>query len=283
MHRSIAQVPAFVGGHGYRPDRDGWSGTAHAQEPSPKPSALIVPINGTVRLQMSTKKPIKTVTNPKDTAINIRTVVGDPTTVLIIGQQPDVTRIELEDVDGKKETYEVIVQADVEYLRTQLRRAVPTANVTPIPTSNNAVILTGTVTRAEDVDHHPRRGPERRLHSHQRHARRRRAAGAAGRGRRPGVALGLPQHGLQLPGRLEATSSSAARSARPSPTRPWSASAAASLTHRRPVAQRRARRAQRPADQPPRSACCTTAGASSASCRPCGTRAWPSCWPSRGW
>jgi pilus assembly protein CpaC len=115
-------------------------------------SAVIVPIGGTVRFQMKTKKAIKTVVNPKDNVINIRTVAGDPTTILITGQQPDVTTIELTDVDNVKEIYEVIVQLDVEYLRTQLRRAVPTANITPIPSSNNAVILTGTVTRAEDVD-----------------------------------------------------------------------------------------------------------------------------------
>jgi pilus assembly protein CpaC len=124
---------------------------APAQEPSPQASALIVPINGTIKLQMSKKQKIRTVSNPKDNAINIRTVVGDPTTILIIGQQPDVTRIELEDTDGNKENYEIIVQADVEYLRTQMKRAVPTANITIIPTSNNTVLLTGTVTRAEDT------------------------------------------------------------------------------------------------------------------------------------
>ena len=124
---------------------------ADAQEPSPQPAALIVPVNGTVKLQMSKKQKIKTVTNPKENAVSIRTVAGDPTSVLVIGQQPEVTRIELEDTDGNKETYEVIVQADVEYLRTQLRRAMPTANVTVIPTSNKTVILSGTVTRAEDV------------------------------------------------------------------------------------------------------------------------------------
>jgi pilus assembly protein CpaC len=119
--------------------------------PPPRPGALIVPINGTVRLQMSTRKPIRQVINPKDSAVNIRTVIGDPTTVLVIGQQPDVTRIELEDVDGKREVYEVIVQADIEYLRTQLRRGVPTASLEPIPTSNNTVILAGTLARAEDA------------------------------------------------------------------------------------------------------------------------------------
>lgn len=115
-------------------------------------SALIVPIGGTVRLQMKSKKPIKTVVNPKENVINIRTVVGDPTTILITGQTPDVTTIELTDIDDRKETYEVIVQLDIEYLKTQLRRAVPTANIIPIPSSNNAVILTGTVAHAEDVD-----------------------------------------------------------------------------------------------------------------------------------
>ncbi len=116
------------------------------------PSAVIVGIGTTVRLQMKSKKPIKTVNNPKDNVISIRTVAGDPTTILITGQTPDVTNIELTDVDDRKETYEVIVQLDVEYLRTQLRRVVPTANVVPIPSSNNAVVLAGTVSRAEDVN-----------------------------------------------------------------------------------------------------------------------------------
>ncbi len=111
-----------------------WTALAPAQDPTPQPSALIVPINGTVKLQMSKKQKIKTVTNPKENAISLRTLAGDPTTILVIGQQPDVTRIELEDTDGNKETYEVVVQADVEYLRTQLRRAIPTANITVIPT-----------------------------------------------------------------------------------------------------------------------------------------------------
>ncbi|SRR5579883_375290 len=129
-----------------------WGGVLSlAQEPSPQPASLIVPIGGTVKLQMSKKQKIKTVVNPKENAVSIRTLAGDPTTILLTGQQPDVTHIEMEDTDGNKETFEVIVQADVEYLRTQLRRALPTANVTVIPTSNNTVILSGTVTHAEDV------------------------------------------------------------------------------------------------------------------------------------
>lgn len=126
-----------------------------AQQPSTRPSALIVPTNGTLKLQMSNKQKIKTVTNPKENVISLRTLQGDPTTILVTGQQDGVTHIELEDADGKKETYEVIVQADVEYLREQLRRALPAANITVIPISTNpppgTVLLTGTVTHDSDV------------------------------------------------------------------------------------------------------------------------------------
>jgi pilus assembly protein CpaC len=126
-----------------------------AQELSTQPDALIVPTNGTVRLQMTKKQKIKTVTNPKESVVSLRTLDGDPTTILVTGQQDGVTRIELEDTDGNKETYEVIVQADVEFLRAQLRRALPTANITVIPISNNpppgTVLLTGTVTHDSDL------------------------------------------------------------------------------------------------------------------------------------
>ncbi len=130
----------------------GAPGTGRAQPAGTIGSSLIVPINGTVKLQMSSKKPISKVESAKDGVVSIRTVVGDPTTVLITGQQPDLTDLTLTDVDGRQERYQVIVQLDVEYLRTQLRRAVPTANVTPIPVSNNSVIMAGTVDKVEDVE-----------------------------------------------------------------------------------------------------------------------------------
>ncbi len=41
---------------------------------------------------------------------------------------------------------------DVESLNTLIRQVVPTAKVVVIPTPNNAIILTGSVTRAEDVN-----------------------------------------------------------------------------------------------------------------------------------
>ncbi len=115
-------------------------------------TAIYVPTNGTVRLQMSSKKPIKRVANPREAVLSIRTVFGDPTTILLTGQQSDVTRLDLEDVDGLKETYEVVVQRDIENLKAQLKRAAPTAAIVPTPISDSTVILNGTVANPEDVD-----------------------------------------------------------------------------------------------------------------------------------
>jgi pilus assembly protein CpaC len=112
---------------------------------------IIVPIGGTVKLQMTTGKPIKTATVNVPDVVGIRTVLGDPSTLLLTGQQAGIAVLDLEDVDGKKEKYDLIVQLDVEYLRAQLRKAVPGANIDPIPTSANTVLLRGVVNRAEDA------------------------------------------------------------------------------------------------------------------------------------
>ncbi len=42
-------------------------------------------------------------------------------------------------------------QPDIDYLNAQLRRAVPLANITAIPNGTNSVILTGFVSRADDI------------------------------------------------------------------------------------------------------------------------------------
>src|SRR5262245_47354150 len=73
---------------------------ARAQLCTPEPRPLLVLLNGTTRLQMSTRKPIKTVVNPKEGILTIRTIERDPTTVLLVGTGPGVTRVELEDADG---------------------------------------------------------------------------------------------------------------------------------------------------------------------------------------
>src|SRR4051812_46185372 len=130
----------------------GLPAVGRAQPVGPANKAIIVPVNGTVRFQMTTKKPIKRVVNPRDTVVTVRNVVGDPTTVLLTGQTADTTTIELTDEADVTERYEVIVQRDIENLRTQLRRAVPTANLMPTPIGDVDVIIGGTVQRADDIE-----------------------------------------------------------------------------------------------------------------------------------
>src|SRR5262245_38065787 len=79
-----------------------------AQTCSPEPRPLVVLLNGTVKLQMRTKKRIRAVSNPKETVLAIRTVEGDPTSVILAGTAPGVTHVELEDTDGVKEVREVV-------------------------------------------------------------------------------------------------------------------------------------------------------------------------------
>src|SRR5262249_4665206 len=117
-----------------------------------RPPAVVVPINGTQRLQMNTKKNISKVNNAKEQIATVSPILDDPTRVLITGKEPGITRVELTDVDNATETYDVVVQLDVEYLKAVLAKAIPTANVVPIPSANNTIILTGTVYRAEDAD-----------------------------------------------------------------------------------------------------------------------------------
>jgi pilus assembly protein CpaC len=138
----------------------GGVGLAPAQEalPQPRPvdaktpQSIIVSINGTQRLRMKTGKPIKEARNEKENIARLSPVAGDPTQVLIVGLDSGVTHISLTDTAGVTEDYDVIVQTDVEYLRSLIKRAVPTANVVPIPAANNTIILTGNVEHSEDID-----------------------------------------------------------------------------------------------------------------------------------
>ena len=117
------------------------------------------------------------------------TLSGDPTTILLTGQQSDVTRL-----SWRTRTAARGLRG---HRPARHRKPEDAAAARPCrrPTSSrcrsrdNTVILNGTVDQSEDVDVLTRVADQPRLPGHQRHARRRRAAGAAGRGHRPGGAL----------------------------------------------------------------------------------------------
>jgi pilus assembly protein CpaC len=125
---------------------------AHAQLPPPTPvTPILVPRGSTVPIQMGSKKLIADVQVDAPGIVQIQVDKKDPRTALVTGQNPGLVRATLTDTDKGQEVLEFTVQTDVEYLKYILRRAVPTASIEPIPSANNAFILTGTVQKAEDV------------------------------------------------------------------------------------------------------------------------------------
>src|SRR5205823_5093843 len=79
-------------------------------------------------------------------------VPDDPTSIFVTGLEVGVAPITLIGENNAQESIDVFVQVDLEYLRTLLVQVVPTANIRPVPGQNGAIILTGTVAHAEDVD-----------------------------------------------------------------------------------------------------------------------------------
>jgi pilus assembly protein CpaC len=113
---------------------------------------LIVAIGGTARLSSTSKRKLKAVSTNVEGIVRVTPDAIDERAVIITGVRPGIVRVVLTDEGDKTDTFEIVVQLDVELLKNTLRRAVPTANVEPIPLQNNQVVLTGYVARIEDVD-----------------------------------------------------------------------------------------------------------------------------------
>jgi pilus assembly protein CpaC len=122
-----------------------------AAQDGPPPPTLIVPINGTKKLQMTAKQLITTVQNQDPNVARVSPIQDDPTSVLVTGLMAGTTRVVLTDKDKKNEAFDIIVQLDVAFLRKILQETVPSANITPLPVGTGAIILAGTVTKAEDI------------------------------------------------------------------------------------------------------------------------------------
>jgi pilus assembly protein CpaC len=130
-----------------------FSGRGIAQEvPPPKIPTMTVPINGTKPLQMSTKKRLKTVTNQDPNVARVAPKADDPNTVLVTGLRAGTTKVTLTDIDDKSEEFIILVQTDVEHLKTVLRRVVPTASLVIEPVSESTIVISGTVEKTEDIN-----------------------------------------------------------------------------------------------------------------------------------
>ena len=118
MHHTIGKTRSLLWGTVLAVAMTGLAGYCQAQPMA----TILVPLGGTKDVQMTTKKPIKQAVAKRDGVISIRPVLGDPTTIRLIGEAAESTALELTDADNKVETYLVIVQRDVENLKAQLRR-----------------------------------------------------------------------------------------------------------------------------------------------------------------
>jgi pilus assembly protein CpaC len=114
--------------------------------------AVIVPIGVSQNLPMASRKPIASVQLDKDGIVRAAPNAVDRSMIVLTGISAGTVRITLTDSDGKKETYDIIVQLDVTYVKKILADAVPTANIDIKPVLNRTIILTGWVAKAEDVD-----------------------------------------------------------------------------------------------------------------------------------
>jgi pilus assembly protein CpaC len=130
------------------------AGPATAPPPAvaPRANAFVVAINSTKRLSMTTRRPIRSVNNEKETVARIQAIQDDPYAVLVVGLQAGSTRVTMVDDQGTTEGVDVVVELDIDAIRTVLRRAFPTAAVEPIPTGTNTILLVGNVAHAEEIE-----------------------------------------------------------------------------------------------------------------------------------
>lgn len=73
--------------------------------PAPIHRTVVLSVGQTISLQMKSKKPIVRAVNQKDGVARIAPAPNDPTTILITGLAPGVTRITLTDADGNVEAH----------------------------------------------------------------------------------------------------------------------------------------------------------------------------------
>ncbi len=127
MHRKLFRPQAFLlGGLLFALLASGRPGLLQAQLPLQDTAAITVPTGTEQLLQMGSKKNIKVISSSRENVLKVEQVKGDPSTVRLIGQDAGITHLELTDVDGKVEKFNVIVTADVEFLRIQLKQLAPT-------------------------------------------------------------------------------------------------------------------------------------------------------------
>jgi len=132
---------------------------ARAQDPKSAPmatadrtGAVTVTIGGQVQFQMKTKKAIKEAFVENERVVTVLAKQGEPQTLILIGRSAGMSRLDVIDADNVKESYLIVVQRDLEMLKTLIKKTVPTAGVeiTPIGDAGTNIILSGYTAKEDD-------------------------------------------------------------------------------------------------------------------------------------
>jgi pilus assembly protein CpaC len=150
MHRTIRVRDALLGGllvFGLAVS----TAPARAADPTPVFKGVFkVAVGVTKPLETSNKQKIDSFANEKDTVADVKG--GDTlSTVVITGKAPGVSKLVLKTPD-QTETWDIIVEQDLDLLNNLIKRTVPTASITIVPGGGATLILTGTVAHSEDID-----------------------------------------------------------------------------------------------------------------------------------
>lgn len=134
------------------------SRSAWAQPTEPKSTVLQVPLNTTKQVQMSTKLPIAEVRNENPKVARVQSLTDDPTRVLVTGLAAGTTQVNLTDIKGNRESFEVAVLSDEIVRREELKKALLETIRKRVPASSiqvevdpSGVEISGVVTNADDM------------------------------------------------------------------------------------------------------------------------------------
>jgi pilus assembly protein CpaC len=133
--------------------------SALAQAPGAADTAIrnragtfVIPVQTTKVMGMTTKRPIRSVVNEKETVLRIDPIPNDNTAVRMTGLMGGSSKVTMTDDQGAVESIDIVVElVDIEQFRSVLHRAFPTAQVEPI-SIRNSIVLTGTVAHAEEIE-----------------------------------------------------------------------------------------------------------------------------------
>lgn len=119
-----------------------------------KTGALIVPLGGLVSFDPKLDKGdlITDVIVAREDILQVRIDPANPTRLLLTGRSSGLTQLTLAIKDKPKRTFDVIVQPDLNLLRSLIRRTVPTAAVDVQPGIGNVVVVSGYVTSPQDAE-----------------------------------------------------------------------------------------------------------------------------------